>query len=126
VEVEVEEGAERVVLARAADLETALGNLVDNAARVSPPGAPVRVIVAARPGRAAAVVVEDQGPGIPAAIAPRVFERFFTTDPDRGGTGLGLAIVRAIAERHGGRVTVQGSRFTIALPASHGSLKDRP
>ncbi len=127
----VEPGAERVVLAREADLETALGNLVDNAVRASPPDAPVRVVVAARPGRAAAVVVEDRGPGIPPGLAPRIFERFFTTDPERGGTGLGLAIVQAVALAHGGRVTLdsaagQGARFTLELPARPGAAPPGP
>lgn len=121
VEVHVDDGAQRVVFAREADLVTAVGNLVENAARVSPPGIPVRVTVPSRPGRAAAIVVEDAGPGIPPALLPRIFERFFTTDPDRGGTGLGLSIVKAVVDAHGGRVEVAprsegGTRFAIELP----------
>jgi signal transduction histidine kinase len=69
--------------------------------------------------------VEDDGPGIPADQRERVFDRFHRTDPARdrasGGTGLGLAIVRAIAEAHGGRVTVaaggrRGARLELELP----------
>ena len=67
----------------------------------------------------------DQGPGIPAAEAGRVFERFFRADPSRarasGGTGLGLSIVAAVVEAHGGTVEVEsepglGATFRIALP----------
>ncbi len=47
----------------------------------------------------------------------RAFERFWRARPDGAGSGLGLSIVRATAERHGGSATVDGSRFTIELPA---------
>jgi signal transduction histidine kinase len=66
----------------------------------------------------AAVEVTDAGPGLSPDEAARVFERFRGGSGARGeGSGLGLAIVRAIAERHGGRVTVDGARFAIELPA---------
>ena len=69
-------------------------------------------------GRVAWVSVADEGPGLPPAEAARAFERFWRGSGARGeGSGLGLAIVRAIAERHGGRVLVQGARFTLELPA---------
>jgi signal transduction histidine kinase len=54
----------------------------------------------------AGVTVQDDGPGIPAAHLPRLFDRFYTTDRARGGTGLGLALVKAIAEAHQGGVDV--------------------
>lgn len=65
-------------------------------------------------------VLADDGPGIPEAIRPKLFEAF-TTSGKKGGTGLGLAIVRRIVEDHGGRVdfktrTGQGTTFTIDLP----------
>ena len=71
------------------------------------------------------VAVADRGVGIPRADLERVFERFYKVDKARvrgkGGTGLGLAIARHIAERHGGRLSVEseegrGSTFTVALP----------
>jgi signal transduction histidine kinase len=65
--------------------------------------------------------VADEGPGLPPDLAAAAFERFWRAPGARGdGSGLGLAIVRAIAERHGGGVSVDGARFTIELPA----LKD--
>jgi signal transduction histidine kinase len=66
--------------------------------------------------------VSDEGPG--PEDPEHAFERFWRGPT--GGSGLGLAIVRAIAERHGGTVTVTGSRFVIDLPASQDSLKARP
>jgi two-component system sensor histidine kinase ChvG len=122
VGIELDAAAERVVLGREADLVTAVGNLIDNAVHASPPGELVQVRVAARPGRAAAIEIVDRGPGVPVALRSRIFERFFTTDPDRGGTGLGLAIVKAVAEAHGGRVEVAsradgGTTFALELPA---------
>ena len=70
---------------------------------------------------APASAVSDEGPGLTHEQAEHAFDRFWRGPT--GGSGLGLAIVRAIAERHGGTVTVAGSRFVIDLPASHDSLK---
>jgi two-component system sensor histidine kinase MprB len=86
---------------RADRLLVAIGNLLDNAHKWSPPDAGVHLEVAA--GR---VLVRDGGPGIPAAERERVFDRFHRIDEARGtpGTGLGLSIVREIAAEHGGRV----------------------
>jgi two-component system sensor histidine kinase ChvG len=109
------------VRAREMDLETALLNLLDNAARFSPPGAAIEVLAAAAPG-AARIAVRDRGPGIPPADLPRIFDRFFTTDADRDGTGLGLSIVKAVVDAHGGAIEVasapgEGATFTVTLPA---------
>lgn len=80
-------------------------------------------------GRALAVGISDTGPGVPHADRDRIFERFSHGEPPDGrrhsGAGLGLAIVRAIAEGHGGRVTVggepgTGAVFTIVLPVPAG------
>lgn len=107
------------ILARESDLERALVNLVDNAIRFSPPGAEVEIDVS---GTASiAIAVKDRGPGIPPAVLPRVFDRFFTTDLDRNGTGLGLSIVKSVVEAHGGVVTAStevgaGTTMTITLP----------
>jgi signal transduction histidine kinase len=72
--------------------------------------------------------VLDAGPGIPADIRERIFDRFVRGAGEAvgGGSGLGLAIVRAVAERHGGTVVVDdseggGARFTVRLPAVGGS-----
>jgi PAS domain S-box-containing protein len=65
--------------------------------------------------------VADNGPGIPAAVLPRVFDPFFTTRPPGEGTGLGLSLCRHIVEEHAGTITVasepgRGARFVIDLP----------
>jgi two-component system, OmpR family, sensor kinase len=98
-------------------LERAVGNLVRNARKHGPPDGRITVTVA-RDGDRARVSVADEGPGITPEQAAHAFERFWRGPTARGeGSGLGLAIVRSIAERHGGRVEVEGSRFTIDLPA---------
>jgi signal transduction histidine kinase len=98
-------------------LDSALGNLIDNALRYRRE-APVSVALSAPDGRLH-VEVADDGPGISPANLPRVFERFFTTERDSGGTGLGLAIVRAIAESRGGSAECEsspaGTRFRLVL-----------
>ena len=106
-----------VVRGEAPALERAIGNLVRNARKHGPDGGSIE-LAAGGDGRVAWVSVADEGPGLPPAEAARAFERFWRGSGARGeGSGLGLAIVRAIAERHGGRVLVQGARFTLELPA---------
>ncbi len=99
-----------------AALERALANLVENARRYGPAGGRIAVTVAEHDGRAL-LSVEDEGVGVSAVDGERAFERFWRARPDGAGSGLGLSIVRATAERHGGSATVEGSRFTIELPA---------
>ncbi|HXN78288.1 MAG TPA: HAMP domain-containing sensor histidine kinase [Candidatus Dormibacteraeota bacterium] len=98
-------------------LREAVANLVDNAVRVSPRGADVRLRVA-RGAVGPSIDVTDSGPGIEEDRLPRLFERFQRSD---SGSGLGLAIARRVVERHGGTIHVQtvrgeGSTFTIELP----------
>jgi heavy metal sensor kinase len=105
-------------------------NLLDNAVKHSPAGASVTVEMATH-GRRHRVCVVDAGPGIPAADAARLFERFFRGDAARAradgsvtdGAGLGLAIARRIAEAHGGTLALVESRpgrteFRLDLPAA--------
>jgi two-component system sensor histidine kinase MprB len=82
-------------------LHRAAANLLDNAAKWSPAGTPIDVVV-----RDGELLVRDRGPGIADDDLDRVFDRFYRSPDARGlpGSGLGLAIVREIAERHGGRV----------------------
>jgi signal transduction histidine kinase len=99
-------------------LREAVANLVDNAVRVSPRGAQVRLRVD-RGSNGPLIAVADDGPGIEADRLPRLFERFQRSD---SGSGLGLAIARRVVERHGGTIRVKteqgaGSTFTIELPA---------
>ncbi len=98
-------------------LERAVSNLLDNAVKYSPEGAPIEVIV-----RDGEVIVADHGPGVADEDIPRIFDRFYRAAASRSkpGAGLGLAIVREAAEAHGGRATVEsspkGARFTLTLP----------
>jgi two-component system sensor histidine kinase KdpD len=104
-------------------LEQALVNLLDNAARHSPPGAEIIVNATAEGGRIALAVC-DHGPGVPPHRRDRVFDMFYRMEGGDGvgaGTGLGLAIVRGFVEAMGGRVRVGeadggGARFVIDLP----------
>lgn len=92
---------ERVQI-RAAHLDSAISNLVDNAIRHG--RGPVTVEAATGPDGRAAIRVRDRGPGISPGNRARIYDRFFTTARDHGGTGLGLCIARAVAERVGGRL----------------------
>ena len=99
-----------------AALERAAGNLVRNARRH---GRGTVTISTRRDGDRALLTVADEGPGLSGEEAEHAFERFWRGPTACGdGSGLGLAIVRAIAERHGGRVRVDGATFTVDLPAS--------
>jgi len=99
-------------------LERAVSNLLENAVKYSPTGAPIEVSV-----RGGEVVVQDHGPGIADEDLPRVFDRFYRAAAARSkpGAGLGLAIVREAAEAHGGTATAEtnaaGARFKLALPS---------
>jgi two-component system sensor histidine kinase MprB len=110
--------AESTVQAAPSELERAVGNLLDNAAKWSPPQGVVEVSVTG-----GQVTVRDHGPGIAPDDLPRVFDRFYRAPSARGmpGSGLGLAIVRRIADAHGGEVTAEpadggGTRMRLRLP----------
>ncbi|MFD8419098.1 sensor histidine kinase [Streptomyces sp. NPDC059466] len=116
-----------LVLADAARLQQVMVNLFANARTHTPPGTTVTARVH-RHGPWLCVDVQDDGPGIPPDLLPRVFERFARGDSSRsrasGSTGLGLAIVQAVASAHGGAVTVDSvpgrTVFTLHLPALTG------
>ena len=108
-----------------AKLHDVLRNLVENAANYAPERTTIS-LSAHRDGDHVALVVEDEGPGIPEADRQRVFERFYRVDKARsretGGTGLGLSIVKHLVGLHGGDVRVEnradgGARFTVRIPA---------
>jgi len=101
------------------------GNLVNNAAKYSPPQSPVEIEAAALDGEAL-VIVRDRGVGIPPDMLDRIFQPFTQVEATRGyaqgGLGIGLALVRQLLELHGGRVEAcsaglgQGSEFRVHLP----------
>ncbi len=100
-------------------------NLLENAVRHTPPGTRVEASTEARDGQAI-LIVQDSGPGIPAELSERVFERFVRGGRDGAkGSGLGLAIVRSVAQSHGGTVALEtpesgvGTRFVIRIPTPY-------
>jgi two-component system sensor histidine kinase MprB len=106
----------------------AVSNLLDNAAKWSPPGGKVEVTV--RDGQ---VIVRDHGPGIEDDDLPHVFDRFYRAPAARKlpGSGLGLAIVKQVAEAHGGGVGAEraeggGTKMTLRLADSDGASPVRP
>ncbi|MEU0333447.1 HAMP domain-containing sensor histidine kinase [Streptomyces sp. NPDC006193] len=113
------------VLGDEARLRQVTSNLVGNAIAHTPPGTPVRIGVGTLEGRAV-LELSDEGPGMSAAQADRVFDRFYRADTARGrtrtgGAGLGLSIVDSLVSAHHGRVEVrtapgQGATFRILLP----------
>ncbi len=98
-------------------LERAIGNLVDNALKWSPPGGRIRICAGG-----GTVEVSDDGPGVPAEDLPYIFDRFYRSAQARAlpGSGLGLAIVRRIATMHDGTAEAiplpQGVKFRISVP----------
>lgn len=99
-------------------------NLCDNALKYTPPGSQID-LCARRLDHEVEVSVKDNGPGIPEADVPHIFERFYRVDKGRsrekGGTGLGLSIVKHIVQLHQGRVWVEsipgkGTTFYFSLP----------
>jgi signal transduction histidine kinase len=129
--VREELGAPPPVMARSAELVSALVNLVANAIDAVAPAAGADAgsgregIITVRTGEArggAWIEVADNGPGMTAEVEHRVFDPFFTTKGD-DGTGLGLAMVYACVQRHGGTVALEtapgnGAKFTLWFPGS--------
>ncbi len=110
-----------LIRADAAQLERVFANLIENAAKFSPPGTPVEIAASAGAGRIT-VRVTDQGPGIPRRHRARIFEPFFRSSEAGGaGSGLGLAICRGFVEANGGRIALQsgrssGTTFVVSFP----------
>ncbi|MGJ7527526.1 sensor histidine kinase [Variovorax sp. GB1P17] len=106
VELELVSDDRVPVLGERESLVSMIDNLINNAIKYSPPGGTVMVHVA-QDGQQALLTVADQGPGIPAALRERVFDRFFRNpDQNQSGSGLGLAIVKSVVDKHGGEVVL--------------------
>ena len=111
-------------------LRRALSNLLDNALRYTPAGGEIKVRMVPAADRLR-ITVENSGPGIPAALLPSLFDRFYRADPARreGSSehaGLGLAITQSIIRAHGGQITCESqagmTRFVIELPTRAQSM----
>ena len=106
------------VVGESASLERAVTNLLDNAAKWSPPGGVVHVTLTG-----GSLIVDDSGQGIAPDDLPHIFDRFYRSEESRAmpGSGLGLSIVRQVAERHSGAVAAGtapggGARLILTLP----------
>jgi two-component system sensor histidine kinase KdpD len=115
-----------LIRADAAQLERVFANLIDNAAKFSPPGSPIEIAGMAGAGRIT-VRVTDRGRGIPKRYRTRIFEPFFRggespSAAPGAGSGLGLAICRGFVEANGGRIALQsggrgsGTSFVVSFP----------
>lgn len=124
LEIQIEQSAE---LAADRDMiKRAILNVLENAIKYSPPSTPVRLRLDATETETGSLrlEIEDHGPGIPAAMQDRIFERFFRTPEARAetlGSGLGLAIAKRLVELNRGQITLasqegKGTTVTIAFP----------
>lgn len=121
-----------VVTGDAARLHQVIANLLSNARTHTPAGTIVTASVRTQPGTSAELAVLDDGPGVPTAALPTIFERFTRADTSRsrtaGSTGLGLAIVTAVVQSHGGTVEVTSrpgqTAFSVNLPLT--PVEERP
>ncbi|MFR9753005.1 ATP-binding protein [Nocardia sp. 004] len=111
-----------------AGLERAVLNVLDNAAKWSPSGAQVRIVMRESGSGLLELSIDDAGPGIPIAERELVFERFYRITSSRSmpGSGLGLAIVKQVVTKHGGTIAIDtsergGTVVRIVLPGEAGS-----
>jgi two-component system OmpR family sensor kinase len=110
-----------------AEVRTLFANLIGNAARYTPSGGSIEILLGRRDG-CSVVDIIDTGPGLPKGAETRIFDRFYrAASSDTEGSGLGLAIVRRIAERHGFELTVKnridgqtGVIARVVIPSSAG------
>jgi two-component system, OmpR family, sensor kinase len=121
-----------IVVGAESRLRHVVDNLLTNARVHTPTGTPVHLRLAAEDDEVV-LEVADEGPGVPAEEADRIFARFYRTDRARtrsqGGVGLGLAIVRSVVEAHGGEVVYRarprgGSVFRVVLPLAGAADSD--
>lgn len=122
-------------------MERLFANLLENAAKYTPPGTPIRIGAALEhdgDARFVRVCIDDEGPGVPSGMQNRLFDKFTRGEKESAqpGIGLGLAICRAIVEAHGGQIGVEnradangrieGARFWFTLPANDAPPVDVP
>jgi len=98
-------------------------NLLDNANRFAPPGTPISVRVSQENPGQITIRVLDHGPGVPAAMRERLFNRFVKGPSDGDGSGLGLAITRGLVEAHAGSIALEDGQpgettFRFTIPKS--------
>ena len=126
-ELHFDADADAQLAGNAAELQSALSNLVVNAVRYTPPGGRIEVRWSMADDGWGVLRVSDTGIGIAREHLPRLTERFYRVDGSRsrdtGGTGLGLSIVKHVVQRHGGEIDIQsepgkGSSFRLLLPPS--------
>ena len=104
-------------------LEQVMANLLENAARHSPPGSTIRIAASTHTSDRVQVWIDDEGPGIPPFERERIFEPF-RRGQDSTSSGIGLAICKAIVEAHDGTIGIDtapsgGARFRFTLPVRH-------
>ena len=115
-----------LVVGDEARLHQVLANLLANASVHTPAGTTVTTSLLTNVAGAAVLTIADDGPGIPDALRPEIFERFARGDSSRsrrgGSTGLGLAIVAAVVKAHDGTIDVRSvpgsTEFVVTLPGS--------
>jgi signal transduction histidine kinase len=118
------EGDDVTVEVDTARVERIVENLLNNAARHTPAGTPIHVVVRERRD-GVDLLVEDEGPGVPKELREEIFEPFKQGAAARGGVGIGLSLVGRFAEIHGGSARVEdrpggGARFVVRLPGEVG------
>ncbi len=106
-------------------LAEVLYSLIDNAAKYSPAGSPIRISARRAEDEMILLMVEDQGRGVPAHMRERIFDKFFRVASEANqpsGLGMGLSIARGIVAAHGGRIWIEdgaqgsGTRVQLLIP----------
>ena len=122
-----------LIYVHAALVEQALFNILENAARFTPEGEKIRVVIDAN-DRKCIISISDKGPGIPGALREKIFDMFYVIadgDKKQQGTGMGLAICRGMIGAHGGSVQVienpgqNGTKIQVELPLAKPPVDDK-
>ncbi|MEM9695913.1 MAG: ATP-binding protein, partial [Myxococcota bacterium] len=119
------------VRCRAGEINQVFMNLLTNAVQAVSEEGTIRITTRMAPDNKVVLCFEDDGPGVPPAIAARIFDPFFTTKNRGEGTGLGLSISSEIMRRHGGRLALGkardlgGAAFEVELPLEPASATMR-